>query len=192
MWWRGGCWFISLRLLGFVCQTVCVDTLLISGSAINPPVSLTFSPPSVSLLPFSLSPIRLLFSTPPPSTLDFVDEIPYRMQAVPSPVGRCRFRGTPSAAGSKGKHVRYSFLSPFFSPSPPQKRKKNTIRNPLFFLEDPVMMFDWQKEQRIRQTAVCQEGQQEEVTQSGAHTVGHPLHTYTHTYTHARSPTHRH
>lgn len=54
------------------------------------------------------------------------------------------------------------------------------------------MMFDWQKEQRIRQTAVCQEGQQEEVTQSGAHTVGHPLHTYTHTYTHARSPTHRH
>lgn len=39
----------------------------------KPPVSLTFSPPSVSLLPFSLSPVRLLFSTPPPSTLDFVD-----------------------------------------------------------------------------------------------------------------------
>lgn len=43
--WRGGCWFISLRLLGFVCQAVCVDTLLISGSAINPPCPWPFPLP---------------------------------------------------------------------------------------------------------------------------------------------------
>lgn len=40
------------RLQGFVWQTVCVDTLLILAVRGNPPVSLTFSTPSVSLLPF--------------------------------------------------------------------------------------------------------------------------------------------
>lgn len=70
--WSRGCRFISIRLFGFVCHTVCEDTLFISGRVINALVSLTFSPPSVSLLTFSLSSIRLLFSTPPPSTHHFL------------------------------------------------------------------------------------------------------------------------
>lgn len=70
--WSRGCRFISIRLSSFVCQTVCEDTLFISGCVINPLVSLTFSPPSVSLLTFSLSSIRLLFSTTRPSTHHFL------------------------------------------------------------------------------------------------------------------------
>lgn len=93
------CWFISIRQSGFVCQTVCEDTLRIPGCVINPLVSLTFPPPSVSLLTFSLSSLRLLFSTPPPSTHHFRVQIPYRMQAVPSPVG-VGLEGLRSAAGS--------------------------------------------------------------------------------------------
>lgn len=64
--------YFTLLLLGFVCQTICADTLLISGSTMNPPPC-PWPFPLPRCLPFSHSTIRLLFSAPPPSTFDFVN-----------------------------------------------------------------------------------------------------------------------